>query len=148
MILVLCSLYSFLGNSALLGPSVYIEIYAEEFGISPVTSSGLISYSNLAYGFGSLILVPTYLKFGRRPVMLFSLVAFAVGLIGASQCNSYGALMACRIIHSFGSGICEALPVQLVNDIFYIHERGKRLGYYTSKSDSTVALNAQAYALF
>jgi hypothetical protein len=30
------------------------------------------------------------------------------------------------------SGVCESLPVQLVNDIFYLHERGQRLGYYTS----------------
>lgn len=39
--------------------------------------------------------------------------------------------MVCRVIQSFGAGVCEALPVQLVNDIFFIHERGKRLGYYT-----------------
>src|ERR1700742_2648263 len=56
---------------------------------------------------------------------------FAAGLIGCSQCNSYATLMACRIIHAFGSGVCEALPVQLVNDIFFLHERGQRLGYYT-----------------
>ncbi len=52
LILVACSLYSFLGNSALLGPSVYIGIYAQEFGVSPNTASGLISYANLAFGFG------------------------------------------------------------------------------------------------
>ena len=63
--------------------------------------------------------------------MLGSLVAFAAGLIGCSQCNTFGSLMACRIIQNLGSGVCEALPVQLVNDIFFIHERGKRLGYYT-----------------
>lgn len=39
--------------------------------------------------------------------------------------------MATRIISAFGSGVCEALPVQLVNDIFFLHERGQRLGYYT-----------------
>lgn len=39
--------------------------------------------------------------------------------------------MAARVIHAFGSSVCEALPVQLVNDIFFLHERGKRLGYYT-----------------
>jgi MFS family permease len=39
--------------------------------------------------------------------------------------------MACRVLHGFGSGVCEALPVQLVNDIFFLHERGTRLGYYT-----------------
>lgn len=120
MILVLCSLYSFFGNSALLGPSVYLELYAEEFGISVTKASGLISYPNLVYGFGSLLLVPAYLKFGRRPVMLFSLVLFAFGLLGASRATSYGGLMAARIVHALGSGVCEALPVQLVNDIFFV----------------------------
>ena len=75
VILIICSLYSFLSNSALLGPSVYIAIFAEEFEISAQTASGLISYPNLAYGFGSLLLVPAYLKFGRRPILLLSLLA-------------------------------------------------------------------------
>ena len=74
MILIICSLYSFLSNSALLGPSVYIAIFAQEFKITAETASGLISYPNLAYGFGSLFLVPAYLKFGRRPVLLLSLL--------------------------------------------------------------------------
>lgn len=52
LILVTCALYSFFGNSALLGPSVYIMIFSEEFGISPNKASGLISYANLAFGFG------------------------------------------------------------------------------------------------
>jgi hypothetical protein len=74
MILCICAAYSFLGNSSLLGPSVYIGIFSESFGIDPATASGLISYPNLAYGFGSLLLVPAYLKFGRRPVMLLSII--------------------------------------------------------------------------
>ncbi|KAF2110807.1 major facilitator superfamily domain-containing protein [Lophiotrema nucula] len=131
LILLVCSLYSFLGNSALLGPSVYIGLYSELWGITPTKASDLISYPNLAFGFGSLLLVPLYLKIGRRPVMLGSMVLFCAGLIGASQANSFGGLMAARIIHGFGSGVCEALPVQLVNDIFFLHERGKRIGYYT-----------------
>lgn len=53
MILIICAAYSFLGNSALLGPSVYIGIYSELFGITPAKASGLISYPNLAYGFGA-----------------------------------------------------------------------------------------------
>ncbi|KAK0713593.1 major facilitator superfamily domain-containing protein [Lasiosphaeria miniovina] len=131
LILVVCSLYSFLSNSALLGPSVYIGIYAEEFNISPTTASNIVSYANLAFGFGSLVLVPLYHKIGRRPVMLGSLLLYCGGLIGCSQATSYGSLMAARVIHGFGSSVCEALPVQLVNDIFFLHERGKRLGYYT-----------------
>ncbi|CEL07443.1 hypothetical protein ASPCAL10600 [Aspergillus calidoustus] len=130
-ILVIVSVYSFLGNCALVGPSVYISIYSEEFGISHADASGLISYPNLAFGFGSLILVPMYLKFGRRFVTLLSMAIFVAGLIGASRATSYTGLMAARVFHGFGSGVCESLPVQLVNDIFYLHERGKRIGYYT-----------------
>ncbi|KAI1381254.1 putative MFS transporter [Hypoxylon crocopeplum] len=131
MILIICSFYSFLANGALIGPSPYIDIWSGEFGITPTEASGLVSYPNLAFGFGSLIFVPMYLKFGRRPVMLFSLLTFAGGLIGASRCTTFEGLMAARVIHGFGSCVCEALPVQLVNDIFFLHERGKRIGYYT-----------------
>jgi hypothetical protein len=38
----------------LLGPSVYIGIFAEEFAISPNKASNLVSYANLAFGFGAL----------------------------------------------------------------------------------------------
>ncbi|KAK3319861.1 major facilitator superfamily domain-containing protein [Cercophora scortea] len=131
LILIVCSLYSFLANSSLLGPSVYIGIFIAEFEVTPTAASDIVSYANLAFGFGSLLMVPLYHKIGRRPVMLGSLVLYAAGLIAASQATSYNGLMAARIIHSFGSSVCEALPVQLVNDIFFLHERGKRLGYYT-----------------
>ncbi|KAJ6031026.1 hypothetical protein N7540_001758 [Penicillium herquei] len=52
VILIIVAVYSFLGNSALTGPSVYITIFSEEFGISSADASGLISYANLAFGFG------------------------------------------------------------------------------------------------
>lgn len=51
--------------------------------------------------------------------MLVSLIIYLVGLVGCSVSDSYGALMACRIIHTISSSVCEALPVQLVNDIFF-----------------------------
>jgi predicted MFS family arabinose efflux permease len=51
--------------------------------------------------------------------MLLTLLIYLAGLIGASRSDSYGGLMASRIIHAFASGVCEALPVQLVNDIFF-----------------------------
>lgn len=65
--------------------------------------------------------------------MLGSMILFCAGLIGASQAKTYSGLMVARVIHAFGSGVCEALPVQLVNDVFFLHERGKRIGYYTGK---------------
>ena len=47
MILVICSVYSFLGNASTVGPSVYITLWADQFGVTPAVASGLISYPNL-----------------------------------------------------------------------------------------------------
>ncbi|KAK6839118.1 hypothetical protein PG987_004984 [Apiospora arundinis] len=148
IILIICCAYSFLGNATLIGPSPYIALFSKEFGVSPTKASTLISYPNLAYGFGSLFLVPLYLKFGRRPVMLGSMLFFIAGLIGSSQANDFGGLMTARVFAAFGSGVCEAIPVQLVNDIFFLHERGKRIGYYTfCLSIGTVAPLVSAHLL-
>ncbi|KAI1464570.1 MFS general substrate transporter [Daldinia caldariorum] len=92
-ILVVICAYSFLGNSALLGPGPYLKLWSELFDITPAEASTLISYPNLAYGFSSFVLVPLYLKFGRRPVMLGSLLAFIAGLAACSRANDFGALM-------------------------------------------------------
>ncbi|KAI1748678.1 putative MFS transporter [Xylaria castorea] len=131
IILVIVCVYSFLGNSALLGVGPYITLWSEVFGVSQAEASTLISYPNLAYGLTSWLLVPLYLRYGRRPVMLGSMLAFIAGLAASSRATSFGGLMAARVVHCLGAGICEALPVQLVNDIFFLHERGIQLGYYT-----------------
>lgn len=93
-----------------------------------------------------------YHKIGRRPTMLISLIIvsslqgfpaisllscalqFAVGILGCALSKTYDSLLAFRIIHGFGSSVCEALPAQVVADIYFIHERGKALGWYTCRS--------------
>nr|OQO17147.1 hypothetical protein B0A51_15945 [Rachicladosporium sp. CCFEE 5018] len=71
------------------------------------------------------------MKFGRRPTMLFSQLLYAFGTLGCAVANDYNSFLACRIIVALGSSVCEALPVQCVNDIYFLHERGKRISYYT-----------------
>ncbi len=58
MILVVICLYSFLGNTALTGFAPYIAVYAAIFNITPTQASNLITYPNLAYGFGTFSLAP------------------------------------------------------------------------------------------
>ncbi|KAL2256939.1 hypothetical protein VTK26DRAFT_875 [Humicola hyalothermophila] len=131
MILFCCCAFSLLGCTALVGPATYLGIWSAEFGVDNNTAAGLVNYPNLVFGLGNMILVPLYRKIGRRPVMLLSIAMYAAGLIGCSQASTYEGLMGARIVHAFGSGVCEALPVQLVNDIFFLHERGIKIGWYT-----------------
>ncbi len=90
MILIIVCVYSFLGNSALLGVGPYITLWSEAFDVSQADASTLISYPNLAYGLTSWLLVPLYLRFGRRPVILGSMLA--VSNSGISPAHATGML--------------------------------------------------------
>jgi fucose permease len=79
-LLVLCVVcfYSIIGNGTGLAPSVYIEVFACYFSVSPARSSNIASYGILAYGVSNLIWVPLSIKFGRRATWLISLVFYLV----------------------------------------------------------------------
>ncbi|KAH7186259.1 major facilitator superfamily domain-containing protein [Fusarium flagelliforme] len=127
-ILLLLAVYSFLVNGALIGPSVYVNLLAQRFDKTTSEASQLVNNPNLLFGFGSLIFVPMYHKIGRRPTMLISIIIYCIGLLGCALSKSYGVLMGFRMVHGFGSSVCEALPAQAVADVFFLHERGKALG--------------------
>lgn len=55
LILIVCSAYSFLGNAALSGVAPYIAIFAMQFGVTPNAASNLLTYPNLAFGFGERV---------------------------------------------------------------------------------------------
>ncbi|KAL5587224.1 hypothetical protein FOVSG1_012360 [Fusarium oxysporum f. sp. vasinfectum] len=147
-LLLLVSVYSFLANGSLFGPTVYVNYLADKFHKTPNQTSQLTTYPNLLFGFGSLIFVPMYRKIGRRPVMLISLVLYCAGLLGSALSKSYDTLLGFRMLHAFASSVCEALPAQVVADVFFLHERGKALGWYTfALTTGTLSAVAASYML-
>lgn len=64
--------------------------------------------------------------------MLLSEVIYTFAVLGCARATSFQGLMVARCIHAAASGVCEALPVQCVNDVYFLHERGKRISYYTA----------------
>jgi MFS family permease len=50
----------------------------------------------------------------------------------ASTSSTYNQLLTYSIVASLGSGICETVAVMAVDDIFFLHERGAILTYYTA----------------
>ncbi|KAF5598951.1 hypothetical protein FPCIR_2597 [Fusarium pseudocircinatum] len=62
--------------------------------------------------------------------------------------NSYDTLLGFRMLHAFASSVCEALPAQVVADVFFLHERGKALGWYTfALTTGTLSAVAASYML-
>ncbi|SCO86498.1 uncharacterized protein FRV6_10625 [Fusarium oxysporum] len=117
-LLLLVSVYSFLANGSLFGPTVYVNYLADKFHKTPNQTSQLTTYPNLLFGFGSAL------------------------------SNSYDTLLGFRMLHAFASSVCEALPAQVVADVFFLHERGKALGWYTfALTTGTLSAVAASYML-
>lgn len=62
--------------------------------------------------------------------MLLSEIICTFAVLGCARAKTFSGLMAARCIHAAASGVCEALPIQRVNDVYFLHERGKRTSYY------------------
>lgn len=80
-----------------------------------------------------LLSQPLVCALGRGGCSLLTMaVQYTFGTLGCAQATTFSGFMAARMIHAVGSGVCEALPVQCVNDVYFLHERGKRISYYTA----------------
>ncbi len=85
----------------------------------------------LGLGIGVVITSPTALIFGKRPVYLVGVIVFFASSIWAATSESYGSLVAARIIMGIGVSPCESLPSSTIAEIFFLHERAYRVGIYT-----------------
>lgn len=83
-----------------------------------------------ALALGSLILIPFALKFGRRPLYLFStVVQFAVSIWSAKM-QTVGDLMAINVIQCFFGSLAEVIVQMTIADLFFVHQRGRMNALY------------------
>ncbi|UPK94495.1 hypothetical protein LCI18_005430 [Fusarium solani-melongenae] len=96
----------------------------KELGFSDeaLTASYAIGCAFLAVG--AVLLVPFALKFGRRPLYLFSsLVQTSVGVWSAKIQNVPDLLLVNAINNVFGA-LAEVIVQMTIADVFFIHQRG------------------------
>lgn len=94
-------------------------------------ASYLITFNILFLGIGNLFWIPLSIKIGKRPVLVLSTLIFFVSSIWAAVAQSWGSLLGARIIQGFGASSSEALGASVVADLYFLHERGTKMGFYT-----------------
>ncbi|RPB05400.1 MFS general substrate transporter [Choiromyces venosus 120613-1] len=104
---------------------------AKTFGVTIPEVALTTGLYMMGMGIGCLISSPTAIIFGKRPVYLFGVVLFLASSIWCAASQSYGSLVAGRIIMGIGVAPCEALPSATIAEIFFLHERAYRVGVYT-----------------
>ena len=85
----------------------------------------------MGLGIGSVIMSPTAILYGKRPVYLFGAIIFVLSAIWCALSPNYPSLVVARIFQGIAVSPVECLPSATVAEIFFLHERAYRLGIYT-----------------
>ncbi|KAH7134969.1 major facilitator superfamily domain-containing protein [Dendryphion nanum] len=130
------SLFPFIVNITSASISSALPFYAAApiFGLPPKTFaqlSYLIAVNILTLGASNLWWVPLANTFGRRPIILISLVILVLSSMWAGLATSFESLLAARIVMGIGGGSADAVAPDVVGEIFFVHQRGRAMAVYT-----------------
>jgi DHA1 family bicyclomycin/chloramphenicol resistance-like MFS transporter len=118
------SLIVMLGGLSLLGPlsiDAYLPAFADiqrEFHASTADLQLTLTGYLLAFACMSLVHGPLSDAFGRRRVILFALLAFALGALGCALSPSVGWLTAFRVVHGMSAGVGTVVGRAIIRDCF------------------------------
>jgi MFS family permease len=85
----------------------------------------------MGLGLGSIVLSPTAILYGKRPVYLAASICFFVSNIWCAVSPNYISLLIARIFQGFAVSSVECLPSASIAEIYFLHEKAYRLGIYT-----------------
>ncbi|KAH8691667.1 major facilitator superfamily domain-containing protein [Talaromyces proteolyticus] len=103
---------------------------AQDLGVTIDSTSGLLSWVILTLGLSNFIWVPTANWIGTRPSFLLACSIAFIAALWASLSPTFGSLQAATVVGAFGGGASEALSAAIIKDIYFLHERGEKMGYY------------------
>jgi MFS family permease len=93
-------------------------------------TNDLLTYPTLLMGVGNLISMPMAMVIGRRPVFLFSMFVLILGGLWCALSTSLDSHIAGRAIMSLAAGQSEALAPMMVQELSFLHEKGRKLGWF------------------
>jgi len=104
-----------------------LPFYAQTFGASPLTIGLLFASFSVAQLFASPVLGAWSDKYGRRPVLIFSLVGTVVSFVMLAMAHSLAMLFAARIVDGLSGGNITTARAY-IGDITTEENRAKSFG--------------------
>lgn len=104
---------------------------AEEYSVSVPRVALTTGLYMMGLGLGSVVLSPTAILFGKRPVYLVAAVCFVLSAVWCALSPNFASLVVARIFQGFAVSSVECLPSATVAEIYFLHEKAYRLGIYT-----------------
>ncbi|KAL3483011.1 hypothetical protein BJX62DRAFT_231273 [Aspergillus germanicus] len=131
VILLVVGTFAATGNLMTSGMSAFLPAVQAAYNNDPKTSDLLI-WPAFFMGVGNLIAIPLSYAVGRRPIYLLSTIVLAFGCLWCAESKSLASHIAGRDIMSIAAGTCEALCPIIVQEIFYLHQRGKVVAAFSA----------------
>ncbi|EXJ94156.1 hypothetical protein A1O1_02549 [Capronia coronata CBS 617.96] len=108
----------------------------DQYGISYSQVNWTVAIPALGLAVGPLIFSSLADIFGRRIIFIFgTLMAFGA-TVGAAKAPNYGGYMAARFFQGFGVSPASTVGLAAINDMFYEHQRGQKIGLWVLAIDS------------
>jgi DHA1 family bicyclomycin/chloramphenicol resistance-like MFS transporter len=102
------------------------------FGVAAGRGGLTVSLFLAGYALTPLAGGPLADRFGRRPVLLTSLILFGVSALACSISPSYTMLLACRLLQGCASGVATTLPLAIVRDLLQGSQARQRISEVTT----------------
>ncbi|OQO05774.1 hypothetical protein B0A48_09868 [Cryoendolithus antarcticus] len=132
IILLIIAATAFLPDYGSATGAVTLLPQSAEWGLSPDTVNHSQVGNVFMLGVGGVFVVALAAYLGRLPVLFwftFTAVWTAAGCAGA---GTFDAFMAFRILNGFFSTVAQGGGVMFVKDLFYLHERARKINIWAS----------------
>lgn len=108
-------------------PLIHTELHAS------TTQTGMtLSLFLLGFSAAPLLLGPLADRFGRRPILIWSLMLFSVAGIACALASSIHFLLFWRLLQGAGAGAGSVLPMVIIRDLYEGKEARKQLSQVTA----------------
>ncbi|KAF2855368.1 MFS general substrate transporter [Plenodomus tracheiphilus IPT5] len=105
-------------------------LLGHEFGLDNNQLAFLTGITVITLGVANFIIVPLSNIYRRRAVSLVFSVLIMLTCIWQAMATSHRSLIAARALNGMVCATSESIPVQMIADVFFLHERGLWTGVY------------------
>ncbi|KAL1869452.1 hypothetical protein VTK73DRAFT_3097 [Phialemonium thermophilum] len=107
----------------------------DKYSINAAQVNWTVAIPALGLSVGPLLWASPADIIGRRPIVILGTVMALASTIGAALARDYSGYMAARFFQGLGVSPASNVGLAIINDVFFEHERGQKLGLWVLAID-------------
>ncbi|KAI8943860.1 hypothetical protein NX059_001832 [Plenodomus lindquistii] len=123
-------IFTWISVTGALSIAPMFPLLGQEFGLNNNQLAFLTGITVITLGVANFVIVPLSNIYGRRAISLIFSVLIMLTCIWQALATSHRSLIAARAMNGVVCATSESIPMQMIADIFFLHERGLWTGVY------------------